>query len=57
MRQPRAAPAARRHAEEGRDRHQLYQEGLADLWVGQDGKRYGLPKDLDTVARLLQQEA
>ena len=24
--------------------------GLADLWVGQDGKRYGLPKDFDTVA-------
>ena len=27
-----------------------YQEGLADLWMGQDGKRYGLPKDFDTVA-------
>lgn len=27
-----------------------YQEGLADLWVGQDGLRYGLPKDFDTVA-------
>ncbi len=27
-----------------------YAEGLADLWVGQDGKRYGLPKDWDTVA-------
>lgn len=27
-----------------------YQEGLADLWVGQDGQRYGLPKDFDTVA-------
>ena len=27
-----------------------YNEGLADLWVGQDGKRYGLPKDWDTVA-------
>ena len=27
-----------------------YQEGLADLWKGQDGKRYGLPKDFDTVA-------
>ncbi|MEV0998751.1 sugar ABC transporter substrate-binding protein [Nonomuraea sp. NPDC050202] len=26
-----------------------YQEGLADLWV-KDGKRYGLPKDWDTVA-------
>ncbi|KIA71721.1 ABC transporter substrate-binding protein [Arthrobacter sp. MWB30] len=28
----------------------VYNEGLADLWVGQDGKRYGLPKDWDTVA-------
>ena len=28
----------------------IYQPGLADLWVGQDGKRYGLPKDFDTVA-------
>ena len=27
-----------------------YQEGLADLWKGPDGKRYGLPKDFDTVA-------
>lgn len=27
-----------------------YQEGLADLWVGQDGKQYGVPKDFDTVA-------
>ena len=27
-----------------------YQPGLADLWVGQDGKRYGLPKDFDTTA-------
>jgi len=27
-----------------------YQPGLADLWKGQDGKRYGLPKDFDTVA-------
>ncbi|MEV0616719.1 sugar ABC transporter substrate-binding protein [Nonomuraea sp. NPDC050404] len=26
-----------------------YQAGLADLWV-KDGKRYGLPKDWDTVA-------
>ncbi len=26
-----------------------YNAGLADLWVGQDGKRYGLPKDWDTV--------
>ncbi|WP_156761080.1 ABC transporter substrate-binding protein [Microbacterium karelineae] len=28
----------------------IYNEGLADLWVGQDGSRYGLPKDWDTVA-------
>ncbi|HET9650356.1 MAG TPA: sugar ABC transporter substrate-binding protein [Microlunatus sp.] len=28
----------------------IYQQGLADLWVGQDGKRYGLPKDFDTVS-------
>ncbi|WP_297105551.1 ABC transporter substrate-binding protein [Tessaracoccus sp.] len=27
-----------------------FADGLADLWVGQDGKRYGLPKDWDTVA-------
>jgi multiple sugar transport system substrate-binding protein len=26
-----------------------YQPGLAQLWVGDDGKRYGLPKDWDTV--------
>ncbi|WP_113701528.1 ABC transporter substrate-binding protein [Nonomuraea lactucae] len=28
----------------------IYQDGLADLWVAKDGKRYGLPKDFDTVA-------
>lgn len=27
-----------------------YLPGLADLWVGQDGNRYGLPKDWDTIA-------
>jgi multiple sugar transport system substrate-binding protein len=27
-----------------------YAPGLADLWVSQEGKRYGLPKDFDTVA-------
>lgn len=27
-----------------------YFPGLAELWVGPDGKRYGLPKDWDTVA-------
>ncbi|NYD67769.1 ABC transporter substrate-binding protein [Agromyces atrinae] len=28
----------------------IYQDGLADLWVDQEGGRYGLPKDFDTVA-------
>jgi len=28
----------------------IYQKGLADLWVGPDGARYGLPKDFDTTA-------
>ncbi|MFZ4894771.1 ABC transporter substrate-binding protein [Plantibacter sp. Mn2098] len=27
-----------------------YQDGLSELWVGQDGKQYGSPKDWDTVA-------
>ncbi|MFI6658653.1 ABC transporter substrate-binding protein [Streptomyces sp. NPDC050523] len=27
-----------------------YQPGLADNWIGQDGHRYGAPKDWDTVA-------
>ncbi|MET8979349.1 sugar ABC transporter substrate-binding protein [Streptomyces sp. NPDC004539] len=27
-----------------------YQPGLADNWTGQDGHRYGAPKDWDTVA-------
>ena len=27
-----------------------YQAGLAALWKGQDGKRYGAPKDWDTIA-------
>ncbi|MBK0330787.1 sugar ABC transporter substrate-binding protein [Brachybacterium sp. MASK1Z-5] len=27
-----------------------YQPGLQELWTGQDGKRYGLPKDYDTIA-------
>ena len=26
-----------------------YTKGLPELWVGQDGKRYGLPKDWDTI--------
>ena len=28
----------------------IYNKGLSDLWVTEDGKRYGLPKDWDTVA-------
>ncbi|MBO1330732.1 ABC transporter substrate-binding protein [Streptomyces sp. VRA16 Mangrove soil] len=27
-----------------------YQAGLADNWIGEDGHRYGAPKDWDTVA-------
>ncbi|MCI9887809.1 sugar ABC transporter substrate-binding protein [Micrococcales bacterium 31B] len=27
-----------------------YQPGLADLWMGLDNNRYGLPKDFDTIA-------
>ncbi len=27
-----------------------YQEGLAELWKGQDGHRYGTPKDWDTIS-------
>ncbi|WIK65213.1 ABC transporter substrate-binding protein [Gleimia hominis] len=29
---------------------QEFMTGLADMWIGQDGKRYGVPKDYDTVA-------
>jgi multiple sugar transport system substrate-binding protein len=36
-------------AEDGVDLDQ-YLPGLADLWVGQDNLRYGLPKDWDTIA-------
>jgi multiple sugar transport system substrate-binding protein len=35
----------------------IYQDGLADLWVGQDGGRYGLPKDFDTVALFYNEDA
>lgn len=27
-----------------------FQEGLSDLWRGEDGNRYGMPKDFDSVA-------
>ncbi|MGF0114704.1 ABC transporter substrate-binding protein [Promicromonospora sp. Marseille-Q5078] len=33
-----------------------FQEGLADLWVGQDGAQYGMPKDFDTVALFYDQQ-
>lgn len=36
-------------AKDGFDVNQ-YQAGLADLWKSEDGKRYGLPKDFDTIA-------
>ncbi|MCU1404536.1 MAG: carbohydrate transporter substrate-binding protein family [Glaciihabitans sp.] len=29
-----------------------YQEGIPELWVGEDGNRYGIPKDWDTVATI-----
>lgn len=29
-----------------------FRDGLADRWVAQDGQRYGVPKDWDTVATL-----
>ena len=28
----------------------IYEKGLADLWVAQDSKRYALPKDWDTIS-------
>ena len=34
-----------------------YQEGLAELWKGQDGKRYGAPKDWDTIAMFYDRRA
>jgi multiple sugar transport system substrate-binding protein len=34
-----------------------YQEGLAELWKGQDGKRYGAPKDWDTIAMFYDRKA
>lgn len=43
------APLDATLANDGFDVNQ-YQPGLAHLWKGQDGKRYGLPKDFDTVA-------
>lgn len=27
-----------------------FQEGLAELWEGPDGRQYGMPKDFDTIA-------
>ena len=34
-----------------------YQPGLAELWKGQDGKRYGDPKDWDTIAMFYDKQA
>ncbi|WP_129667300.1 ABC transporter substrate-binding protein [Phytoactinopolyspora endophytica] len=34
----------------------IYHEGLADLWISQEGERYGLPKDWDTVAVFYNEE-
>ncbi|WP_084252874.1 ABC transporter substrate-binding protein [Devriesea agamarum] len=33
-------------------RNSDFKPGLADLWVGTDGHRYGVPKDYDTMALL-----
>lgn len=34
----------------------IYQDGLAELWTDQEGGRYGLPKDFDTVATFYNQQ-
>lgn len=34
-----------------------FQSGLQKLWTGQDGKRYGMPKDFDTIALLYDRRA
>ncbi len=34
----------------------IYQEGLAELWVAPNGDRYGLPKDFDTVALVINED-
>lgn len=39
-----------RYVERDRVSLRQYAPGLADLWVSQEGKRYGLPKDWDTLA-------
>ena len=33
-----------------------FQEGLQELWTGEDGHRYGLPKDYDTIAIMYDQK-
>lgn len=33
-----------------------YQEGLMELWTGQDAKKYGIPKDFDTVGLFYNEE-
>lgn len=34
----------------------IYWEGLADLWVAPSGDRFGLPKDFDTIALVVNQD-
>ncbi len=34
----------------------IYWDGLADLWVAPTGDRYGLPKDFDTVALVVNED-
>ncbi len=45
-----AAPRHLRPRRGGQVDLSIYQEGLAGLWVDQEGGRFGLPKDFDTVA-------
>lgn len=33
-----------------------YQDGLTDLWVGQDGGQYGIPKDFDSIGLFYNEE-
>lgn len=42
-------------ARDGIDMDQYF-PGLADLWQGQDGSQYGLPKDWDTIALIYDAE-
>lgn len=35
----------------------IYQDGLAELWVGEDDATYGLPKDFDTIGLFYNEKA